>query len=187
MKACVLDLFLVNCKKKKALFICWDTLLSVWFFGGSSTLAMSLYCAAGRFGDLLVTGVLPNLGDRQTKMMVSLGCVVLSLCSNIALTLVDRKQRHLLPQAANVGPNVQTSFWSQIRSFPRGYWLCVGVSVILYGLVGTANREEEKESFIIGLFAFFCKVNNCNLFRRLASHLLLSFFPPLIVAFAFFF
>lgn len=121
--------------------------MSVWFNAGGSTLAMSLYCAAGRFGDLLVTAALPNFGDRATKMMVSMGCVVLSLIANIILTIIDRKQRHLISQDSEK-PSENTSstisFWGVVRSFPIGYWLCVGVSVILYGIIGLLERTSRK-------------------------------------------
>ncbi len=88
-----------------------------------------------------MTGALPNMGDRATKMLVALGSVVMATGANIVLVVIDKKQRHLL---AHQNETVERQpFVASVRAFPLGYWLCLAVSVILYGLIGARDRSRS--------------------------------------------
>ena len=111
---------------------------------------MSFYCAAGRVGDLLVSAALPSLfSDTRTKMSVSLACVFVATICNIAMVMVNRKKRHLL-DFVELSAHERQPFLVAIKSFPLPFWLCLGVSTVLYGIIGqqlqfvpTVRKEEH--------------------------------------------
>ncbi len=120
----------------EALFVCWDSVITLWFSAQGISFAMSLYCASGRMGDIFATVALPPLisvlDGRSQVMLLAMGCVLCSFLCNVAVVLIDRYKRPASRKANDV-----TSFsFSSLTEFTASYWVCVGISTVLYGNIG---------------------------------------------------
>ena len=117
----------------EALFVCWDTLITLWFTAHGIGLAMSLYCASGRLGDVFASTLLPMLisvvDSRTLGMLRALACVLFSFLCNVGLVLVDFFKRKAPRRRAGALASAFTV--AALKEFSRGYWICVGVATLV--------------------------------------------------------
>jgi MFS family permease len=118
----------------EALFVCWDTFVTLSFTAQGIGLAMSLYCASGRLGDVVASTLLPLLNsvmsNRAQVMAMAFACVLASFACNVGLVLVDYYKR-AAPKTPSGAAATQAFSVAALKEFSPGYWICCGVATFV--------------------------------------------------------